>query len=69
MKQSAMHYIIMYKLLPKKKLFLVCRIFSESSFLVRHIFSESGLFDLNDRFGNFVRQIQNIKRAKRHFDL
>ena len=36
---------------------------------MRHIFSESGLFDLNDHFGNLVRQIRHIKRAKRHFDL
>ena len=43
--------------------------FSESFYLVRHIFSESGLFDLHDHFGNLVRQIRHIKSAKRHFDL
>ena len=53
----------------KKVFFLVCRIFSESVFLVRNIFSELGLFDLNYHFGNLVRQIRHIKRAKRHFDL
>ena len=43
--------------------------FSESSYLVRHIFSESGLFDLYDHFGNLVRQIRHIKSAKRRFDI
>ena len=36
---------------------------------MRHIFSESGLLNLNDHFGNLVRQIRHIKRVKRHFDL
>ena len=43
--------------------------FSESFYLVRHIFSKSGLFDLHDHFGNLVGQIQHIKSAKGHFDL
>ena len=66
MKQSAMHYQLLQK---TKKLFFICRIFSESVSLVRHIFSESGLFDLNDHLGNLMRQIRHFKRAMRHFDL
>ena len=43
--------------------------FSESFYLVCHIFSKSGLFDMHDHFGNLVRQIRHIKSVKRHFDL
>ena len=53
----------------EKKVTFCLSYFFRVSFLVRHIFSESGLFDLNDHFGNLVRQIRHIKHAKRHFDL
>ena len=53
----------------EKKSYFWFVVFFPSQILVRHIFSESGLFDLNDHFGNLVRQIRHIKRAKRHFDL
>ena len=53
----------------KKKDIFGLSYFFRVSFLVRHIFSEWGLFDLTDHFGNLVRQIRHIKRAKRHFDL
>ena len=52
-----------------KKVIFGLSYFSESFYLVRHIFSESGLFDLHAHFGNLVRQIRHIKSAKRHFDL
>ena len=52
-----------------KKVIFGLSYFSESFYLVRHIFSESGLFDLHDRFGNLVRQFRYIKSAKHHFDL
>ena len=53
----------------RKKVIFGLSYFFRVSFLVRHIFSESGLFDLNDNLGNLLRQIRHIKRAKRHFDL
>ena len=49
--------------------FLVRHIFSESGLFDLNIFSELGLFDLNDHFDNLMRQIRHIKCAKRHFDL
>ena len=52
-----------------KKVIFGLSYFSESFYVVHHIFSESGLFDLPDHFGNLVRQIRYIKSAKRHFDL
>ena len=52
-----------------KKVIFGLSYFSESFYLVRHIFSESGLFGLHDHFGNLLRQISHIKSAKRHFDL
>ena len=53
----------------EKKVIFGLSYFFPSQFLVRHIFSESGLLDLNDHFGNLVWQIRHIKRAKGHFDL
>ena len=66
MKQSVMHHLITAK---KKKVIFGLSYFFRVSFLVHHIFSESGLFDLNDHFGNLLRQIRHIKRAKGHFAL
>ena len=43
--------------------------FSESFYLVRHIFSETGLFDLHDHFGTLMQQIRHIKSTMHHFDL
>ena len=51
-----------------KKVIFGLSYFSESFYLERHIFSESGLFDLHDHYGNLERQIRHIKSAKRHFD-
>ena len=52
-----------------KKVIFGLSFFCESFYLVHHIFSESGLFDLHDHFGNLLRQIRHIKSAKPHFDL
>ena len=64
----------------KKVIFGLSYFFRVGFFLVRHIFSELGLFELHilsehlsmscvyDHSGNLVRQIR-YQSAKRHFDL
>ena len=55
----------------QKKVIFWFVVFFPSQFFSSYViyFPQSGLFDLNDHFGNLVRQIRHIKRAKRHFDL